>query len=138
MALIAAALWIWTWRVRRVGLLLLGWAFCVLAGDLMNVYPDSRLVATAGLLLFIQTGSFLFHVGFSYPTGRLERHWPTRLWVFGWLYAAGVIIAIPPLLFQGGQAPSYFYLGHGVSWLDEWNRWWIGWLWLVSLPLRFG
>jgi signal transduction histidine kinase len=134
-ALIAAGLWIWGWRVRRIGLLLLAWAVCVLAGDMMNVYPDSRLVTTGALLLFVQGGSFLYHAGFAYPTGRLERHWPTRLWVFGWMYVVGVIIAIPALLFQGGQAPSYFYVGHGVAWLDEWNRWWLGWLWLASLPV---
>jgi signal transduction histidine kinase len=51
------------------------------------------------------------------------------------MYVVGVIIAIPALLFQGGQAPSYFYVGHGVTWLDEWNRWWNGWLWSASLPV---
>ena len=143
-ALIAAGLWIWGWRVRRIGLLLLGFAVCVLAIDLMNVYPDSRLVSTIGtLLLGIGGFSFAFHAAFSYPTGRLERHWPTRLWVFGWMYATGVVIAVPTLLFQDlrdcaacrPRATSYLFVGHSVSWLGEWNRWLTGWLWLASAPL---
>ena len=143
-ALIAAGLWIWGWRVRRIGLLLLGFAVCVLAIDLMNVYPNSRLVSTIGtLLLGIGGFSFAFHAAFSYPTGRLERHWPTRLWVFGWMYATGVVIAVPALLFQDlrdcaacrPRATSYLFVGHSVSWLGEWNRWLTGWLWLASAPL---
>jgi signal transduction histidine kinase len=136
-ALIAAGLWIWGWRVRRIGLLLLGWAVCVLAIDLMNVYPDSRLVATVGLLLWASGFSFAFHAAFAYPTGNLEHHWPTRVFVFGAMYAVGFIIVIPWLLFQHGpwpRATSYLYVGHTVSWLGEWNRWALGWTWIATLP----
>jgi signal transduction histidine kinase len=143
-ALLAAGLWIWVWRVRRIGLLLIAWAICVILGDLMNVYPDSRLVATVGLLLFwAGAGAFLFHAGFAYPTGRLERHWPTRLWVFGWMYVAGLIVEIPWLLFQNQSdcadcrphATSYLYVGHTVSWLSTWDHFWLDWSWLATAPI---
>jgi signal transduction histidine kinase len=143
-ALLAAGLWIWVWRVRRIGLLLVAWGICVILGDLMNVYPDSRLVATVGLLLFwAGAGAFLFHAGFAYPTGRLERHWPTRLWVFGWMYLAGLIVEIPWLLFQDQSdcancrphATSYLYVGHTVSWLGTWDHFWLDWSWLATAPI---
>ena len=143
-ALLAAGLWIWVWRVRRIGLLLVAWGICVILGDLMNVFPDSRLVATVGLLLFwAGAGAFLFHAGFAYPTGRLERHWPTRLWVFGWIYVAGLIIEIPWLLFQDQSAcadcrphaTSYLYVGHTVSWLGTWDHFWLDWSWLATAPI---
>src|SRR5438067_8686675 len=99
-ALIAAALWVWGWRVRRLGVVMLCWAVGVLAGDLMNVYPDSRSVATFGLLLFwTVTNIFFFHLAYIHPTGRLERHWPTRLLLIGFVYVGTVITVIPWLLF---------------------------------------
>jgi len=143
-ALIAAGLWIWGWRVRLIGLLLFGWAIAVLAGDLMNVYPDSRSVATFGLLVY-WTGAniFFLHMAFAYPTGRLGRHWPTRLLLIGFVYVGSVITVIPWLLFQDGRgcadcrprATSYFFVGHSVSWLDDWNLFWVYWSWVALAPV---
>jgi signal transduction histidine kinase len=143
-ALIAAALWVWVWRVRLIGLLMFGWAISVLSGDLMNVYPDSRLIATFGLFLFWSgTGFFFFHLPFSYPTGRLERHWPTRLLLIGFVYIGGLITVIPWLLFQDGRgcevcrprATSYLFVGHSVSWLNDWNLFWLYWSWVALTPV---
>jgi signal transduction histidine kinase len=143
-ALIAAALWVWGWRVRRLGVVMLCWAVGVLAGDLMNVYPDSRSVATFGLLLFwTGTNIFFFHLAYTYPTGRLERHWPTRLLLIGFVYVGTVITVIPWLLFQDGRgcadcrprATSYLFVGHGVSWLADWNLFWVYWSWVALAPV---
>ena len=46
----AAALWIWGWRTRRMGLIVYGTAVGNLLADLQVAYPDSRLAWTLGLL----------------------------------------------------------------------------------------
>ena len=116
----AAALWIWGWRTRRMGLIIYGTAVGNLLADLQVAYPDSRLAWTLGLLgLNVIGAGFFVWWWLAYPTGRLEDNLTRVVVVINWVWG---VMMIPALLFYDNP-PSYFYVGHTVSWLDSWNWW---------------
>src|SRR5262245_42597658 len=51
---VAVGLWAWAWRpTLKIGLLMFVWPLVLVAADLPNGYPDSRLVSTIGLATIV-------------------------------------------------------------------------------------
>ena len=84
------------------------------AGGLSGLAIAGRRIARLNV---IGAGFFVWW-WLAYPTGRLKDNL-TR--VVGRQLGWGVMM-IPALLFYDNP-PSYFYVGHTVSWLDSWNWW---------------